>query len=645
MERRQFLGGLAAAPVAALAAGWDEAGQRRRRAEIYALHQRDCGPKFDESGQWIAASTPPGGRERLWHAISLLKSEATRAKANAIITRTFEMRNRKEFQWTFSHFEFTASVQILAADKGELTTANRELLSSLVRETFARKGAIRWLGYNDNFPAMELVVAVLGGEMFQDDSAVQRGIASMRALLEYFESRGLLSEYTSSTYSPVTLLCISNVAEYARSSEARSLALQLEQRIWLDVATHFHAPTNILAGPHSRAYSVDSVGHLHQIHMLFYQAFGEKLWLNPKRFLFPPIEHQEIHHDGDVPFMQCSNVWIASGTYHPSLESERLAFQKPFPFRVTGTTEHGTAVGMVMNRDASGKFVPTQEVMEYQGGECVTTTYMTPDYAVGSATVQMHDGNQTDAFFVNYKRAPRPESIKDTGTIYCRYCINDDRPGYPWSDPRSAEPHPSHDILADAGRVRAVQKDGCVLALYQAKAQFLDDYRALRLTVVLPAFYRELKRVEFDAKDGMVWVEDDCLYAAFRPLILTNHGRKEAVRIEKDHGFTAIQFINYEGSARRFSRKALLETCNGFVAELGSPAEDASFDKFRSKVLAGVVSDETAAGHRITSYHRPGIRLDLCHTLYYSQVKHILVDGKPQPRPMLAYTGSPAVLR
>ncbi|MBN9663960.1 MAG: hypothetical protein J0H49_37520 [Acidobacteria bacterium] len=640
MERREFLGGLAAAPAAVLSAGWDEAGQSRRRAEIYALHQRDCGPKFDDHGVWIADSTAPGGRERLWHAISLLKSDATRAKANAIIARTFEMRNRKEFQWTFSHFEFTASVQILAADKGELTAGNRELLSSLVRETFARKGAIRWLGYNDNFPAMELVVAVLGGEMFHDDSAVQRGIDSMRALLDYFESRGLLSEYTSSTYSPVTLLCISNVAEYARHAEARRLALQLERRIWLDVATRFHAPTNILAGPHSRAYSVDSVGHLHQIHMLFYQAFGEKLWLNPKRFMFPPIEHQEIHHDGDVPFMQCSTVWIASGTYHPTGEIERLAFQKPFPFHVTGTTEHGTATGMVMSRDSSGKFVPTQEVMEYQGGECVTTTYMTPDYAVGSATVQMHDGNQTDAFFVNFRRSPRPASIKETGTIYCRYCVNEDRPGYPWSDPRSAEPHPSRDILADAGRVRAVQKDGTVLALYQAKAQFLDDYRALRLTVVLPAFYRDLKRVEFDAKDGVVWVEDDFLYAAFRPLILTNHGRKEVVRVEKDRGFYAIQFVNYEGPARRFSRKALLETCNGFVAELGSSAEDATFDKFRAKVMSGVVSDETAAGHRITSYRRPGVRLDLCHTLYYSQLKHILVDGKPQPRPLFAYSGA-----
>jgi hypothetical protein len=374
--------------------------------------------------------------------------------------------------------------------------------------------------------------------------------------------------------------------------------------------------------------------------MLLYPVFGDVLWLNPKRFLFPPIEKQEIHHDGDVPFMQCSQVWIASGTYHPRPEIERIAFHKPFPYRISGTSEHGTATAVVMNRNASGKFVATDEVMEYQGGELVTTTYMTPDYAVGSATVQMHDGNQTDTFFVNYRRTAHPNSIKDNGTIFCRYTVNDDRPGHLWVDAKSTDPHPSRDILSDAGRVRAVQKDGTVLVLYQSKSQLLDDYKALRLTIVLPQFYRDLKRVDVTHDPDIVWVEDDFLFAAFRPLILTNRGRKEAIRIEKQDGYAAIQLVNYEGPPKRFTRKELLETCNGFVAEIAARAEYGSFDKFKSRVLEGKVEDETAAGHRIARYKRPGVQLDLCHTLYYSQVKYILVDGKPQPRPMLAYTGA-----
>jgi hypothetical protein len=637
MERREFIQTLAVLPMAAAArAAWDPAGQRARRGEIFGLHQKACGPLFDEQGKWIGRSTSPGGRERLWHAMSLLESEATRDKGNAVIREAFAMRGRKELG-SFSHFEFTASTQLLARDKGELTPENHALLTGLVTETFARRGPIRWLGYNDNFPAMDNVVATLGGEMLDDKNSRERGLDGMQKLLEYFVRRGLLAEYTSSTYSPVTLACFADIAEYARDAEARRMALEIEHHVWLDLATHFHAPTDILAGPHSRAYNVDSVGHLHQFHMLFYQVFGDKLWLNPKRFLFPPIEKQEIHHDGDVPFMQCSNVWIAGPTYHPRAEIERIAFSKPFPYRVTGTSEHGTATGVVMNLSASGKFEASSEVMEYAGGELVCTTYMMPDYAVGSATVQFHDGNQTDTFFVNYRRAANAQSIRDTGTIFCRYTVNDDGPGREWTDPRSGER--SRDLLADSGRVRAVQKDGTVLALYQAKAQFLDDYKALRLTVVLPEFYRELKRVEVTNDPDMVWVEDEFLFASFRPLILTNRGRKGAVRVERENGYAAIQLVNYEGPPRRFTRKELLETCNGFVAEIGSRAEYGNFDRFKARVLEGRVEDEMAAGQRITRYRRPGVQLDLCHTLYYSQVKYILIDGKPQPRPLFQATG------
>ena len=76
----------------------------------------------------------------------------------------------------------------------------------------------------------------------------------------------------------------------------------------------------------------------------------------------------------------------------------------------------------------------------------------------------------------------------------------------------------------------------------------------------------------------------------------------------------------------------------GAVA-VGSPAECGSFDNFRFRVLQGKVEDETAADHRITSYQRPDVQLGLCHTLYYSQVKYITIDGKPQRQPIFQATG------
>jgi hypothetical protein len=126
--------------------------------------------------------------------------------------------------------------------------------------------------------------------------------------------------------------------------------------------------------------------------------------------------------------------------------------------------------------------------------------------------------------------------MKDVGADFCRYTVNHDGPGRPWTDARSPDPT-SRNLLADSGRVRAVQKDGVVLAVYRATSQFLDRYTALRLTVVLRASHRELKRVEHTAEPDIVWIEDDYFYVALRSMILTNRGRKQAVRVERDSGY------------------------------------------------------------------------------------------------------------
>jgi len=619
-------------------------GQRRRRAEIYKLHQAACGPLFNDRGEWIGPTTESTARVRFWHSLSLLSSSATRDKANAIIRRTFA--DRAELA-PFSHFEFCAAAQILTKSRDHLSPDTEQLLVDLLREHFKRASAVRWMGYNDNFPAMENLTQCLGGDLLSDQAAKRRGVDGMMGLLEYFRRRGLLAEYSSPTYTPITLLCFADIGEYVRDPEARQLARKIENLIWLDLATHFHAPTNLLAGPHSRAYNVDSCGHLHQVHMALYQAFGSRIWLNPTRFLFPPAPKQVIHHEGDVAFMQASAVWLSSATYHPSAEVQRLVFDKPLPFRVSASTEHGTATATVMNWDEQQKkFASTGEPIEYQGGELTTTTYLTRDYAVGSATVQFHDGNQTDTFFVNFRRSAQPKSLEDISTIFSRYTVNDDAPGRPWVDPRNPSGPGSHDLLADGGRVRAIQKDGTVLALYQAKSQFLQDYKALRLTIVVPEFYRKIRRVtigngddQHSAVPDIVWIEDEFCYAAFRPLIPTNHGRMDAIRIERENGYLAIQFVNYEGPPRRFTRKELLETLNGFVAEIGSRSEYGSFEAFRKRILSGEVDDKCWAGHRITRYRRPGVQLDIRHTLCYSAVTYMLIDGKPMPRPIFSATG------
>jgi hypothetical protein len=652
MERRNFCTGLLGVPMLAQtakprtpSATWDLEGQARRRAQIYALYRQAVGPLFDPGGKWIGTSTAPGARERLWNCFAFLDSTDTREKANAIIEETFAQRAR--FQFAFSHFEFIASTQLLIRDKGELSPPAKALLLALVREALQHQGSIQFLGYNDNFPAMENVVATLGGELLDDAAARKRGTEGMHRVLDLLSRRGLLSEYTSATYSPVTTLCYSDIVQYSQDAEARQLALEIERLVWTDLAAHFHPPTNILAGPHSRAYQVDSVGHFHQLGMIAYQAFGGKVWMNPVRFMFPPVSGQVIHHDGDVPFMQVSTVWLTSGTYHPTREIEELFFNKHYPFRVSATSEFGAAGESIWIRNAApgGKPVKQDELFEYPAGHLVATTYMTEDYAAGSATTPFLDGNQTDTFFVNFRRAEKPDSLKDVSTIFSRYTVDDDGPGRPWTDPRNPGAEVSRSLLGESGRVRTVQKDGTVIVAYQSKGQFTGDYKGLRLTIVVPEIYRRIRRILFEGREvelpfrsvqpGLIALEDDFFYTTIRPLSIKNHGRPEAVRLERMGEYLAIQLINYEGAGRSFSRKDLVNTLNGFVAETGGVREYGSFAAFQARTGGAELADRVEGVQRIIRYTRPGVALDLSYSIPYDGLKYALVDGQPLPETKL----------
>jgi hypothetical protein len=643
LTRRNFCGGLLSLPIAARIdgprIGMDESGaesQAARRKQIYALHQQQLGPLFDENGRWIGKSTPPIGRERLWNCLSLLTNPATREKANAILTRTFVERSTFPL---FELFEWSASAQLLVKNSNDLNQENKERLQALVREALQLKREIRFLGYNDNFPAMGNVIATLGGEQLDDQEEQRRGIEGMHRLLKLLGRRDFLSEYTSSTYCPVTMLCYADIAQYSRNEEARAMALEIERIVWMDIAAHFHPLTNILAGPHSRAYAVDSVGHMHQVQMMLYITFGDRLWMNPRRFVFPPVPGQVVHHDGDVPFMQASTVFISSGTYHPTGPIEHLLFDKAMPYSVSGTSEFGCAAESIWVRDINGgKPKKVDEVFEYPAGDLVSTTYMTKDYAVGSTTAPFLDGNQTDTFFVNFRRAETPDSLKDVSTIFARYTVDEFGPGRPWTDPRNPGVEVTTSMLGEAGRVRTVQKKNTVLVAYRSKSQFVGEYRGLRLTIIVPTIYHPIQRVLFDGKviqlpfrsatPGVVALHDDYFYCSFQPLVITDLGRSEAVRVEEANGFLSIHFVNYEGSARSFTRRQLLEISNGFVAEAGGREDYGSFENFERAHRDGEISDEVISAQRVVSYKRAGVSLALSYSVAFDGLKYASVDDR-----------------
>ncbi len=94
-----------------------------------------------------------------------------------------------------------------------------------------------------------------------------------------------MSEYNSPTYTALTLWFLALIAEHSTTEAARRLALFLEERLWVDVAMHFHAPSQQFAGPHSRSYQDDSVGGFSALHCTMLAAFEEPLFLCSRALL------------------------------------------------------------------------------------------------------------------------------------------------------------------------------------------------------------------------------------------------------------------------------------------------------------------------------------------------------------------------
>src|SRR5690242_7737362 len=123
MDRREFLAGAAAFPLAAGAKNeWDAGGQKKRRAQIYGLHQQAVAPLFNDRGQWIGTSHKPGQREFFWACLSLLSGEQTREKGNAVA-----MEGVNQHPKGGSAFEHMGGLLLLLKNGGDLTPAAKSL--------------------------------------------------------------------------------------------------------------------------------------------------------------------------------------------------------------------------------------------------------------------------------------------------------------------------------------------------------------------------------------------------------------------------------------------------------------------------------------------------------------------------------------
>lgn len=596
--------------------------------------------KFTETGEWTGEKYTINLREWLFYCMAFFESGQKSAvrMANYII---------KKLKFHFCHFSPMVSIQLIKKYPELLDKEAMDRLTGYVESVLDdfMDPEHDFVGVNDNFPCMATFISIIGGEMYRKPELYAKGIERLEQLKALLSRRGVASEYTSPTYSPIQLLAVAEIVNYAKDEKVKNTALLCEERLWADLMGHLHKETSQVAGPYSRAYTVDSTGHTHQARFILYAVLGEILPVNVINTLFASEKgtEGEVNHNS-FPFLQISTLWIVNTYYHVPEYLLELALNKKYPYEFIATTEFSSSTDALPDEPPRDPY-NENELFEYPAGNGRISTYMTEDYAVGASTHEFHNGVQTDSFHVLYRRKKPAVLQKDINTVYCRYIINEKRP--------------THKIYSfeDEGRKTGIQDKNSVMMLYKPKAIHRFNVSSLKLSILIPVNYgmvdevwvgdqRLMGRYCESEEPCSVYIKDHQVYMAFHPLILTNYGRKAAVKVEHTEDYLMISFYNYEGEARDFCARGFLLTGNGFVAEVRSKAESGSFQSFMDSFKNMVITDKLQVSvHsrqtfiRNTCYERPGLKLACEYSPVSEGIKHMSVNGKELEQPKLYISG------
>ncbi|NSW89772.1 MAG: hypothetical protein HPY74_03650 [Firmicutes bacterium] len=613
---------------------WDIQLQKSRRKQIYELYRKYMFDKIDDELNWHGKEREPGFREIMWHCLPLLDGdEHAITRANRII---------EAVPLQVCHFTPMTSLQILLKYKDRLTKKAVEKLEGYVKNSLpgAASDKIHFTMYNDNFASMNTFTLLAAGEMFGDEEAFKTGMQKLNQLKEVLMRCGTIMEYGSPTYTPISTHALAEIVNYIEDHEAKNLARQCEERMWAEIATHYHAPTAHLAGPYSRAYMVDSVGHPHNLTALLYLVFGEKIFINPVTNMFPPHKQQVIHC-GLETLMWPNLAWLCSGDCHCPDYLADILLNKAFPYNVITTSECLP----------SPEYIYEDCKIEYPAYSGPNTTYMTEDFAIGTAYSQFHDGAASESFYTVYRKKVPASHLEDIGVVFSRYIINEKIPGV--ENVYNGRVH-GVESFRDEGRKFGLQYKDCAMVVYKPKHFEANNISSMKLSIIMPCHFNTIEEIwlgtdKLSSLEGesikpcTIFVKDGPVYMAFKPLELTNHGRRATVKVEKVKNFIMISFYNYEGPAKSFDPKDIILTSAGFIAHIKSSSEFKDINRFVSFVedstLKDKITSQMGAYTRWVRYTRKDLDLHFAYSPISEGIMIATINGCPRPKSIFEATG------
>ena len=540
-------------------------------------------------------------RDTCWYATSLLLDPAGERKQEAF-------RILQSLQSTDGTHTPASMIALLQGAHDLLNDPTKSALRASVKSQLITAAETEWKDGNVNHPLGAYCTLILGGELHNETWAAELGLRRLRRFQQRIgdhRSRSLrqaeMSEYNSLTYTALDLTFLALIAEYAQRREAAVLARFLEEALWVNVAMHYHAPSQQFAGPHSRSYFEDSYGGYSVLHCALLAASGKRIFLDPSLSV-------RFDHPSDL----LQNALTAITPFHMPERAIAIAWEKPFPYSFRMTT-YGESYHENSRRDSapgagdagitvSRPFAFDEEV--YPGGWTDLTTHMTREYALGSAARPYVNAGHSDSVMLRVRRSEEIIRLSDFRSAFTRGVYNGALPGVSnFCHTSSSRVDASY--LTEEGRCATYQHENRIITSYTPKRighRGVESYRTdVIFSHAVPFDVLMIDGTPVDSfpanvpADSRICIRDHRTYILLIPLPPSPTTGSAPVRLTVARDFFLVSSYNYEGPAKDFTREEISNWRSGYFLEVWSKDDFGDWESFLNHAKC-VSVEETVDG-------------------------------------------------
>lgn len=547
-------------------------------------------------------------RDTLWFATGLVLN-GSKTDQDLGMSLIEESRNEDN-----SHTPATMIV-VLHALRDILSEKANVHLRSEIQRSLVRAALVEWHDGNVNHPLGAWCTLTCGGELSDERWAVELGYQRLKRFRSIIGDRrhsnlrqAEMSEYNSLTYSALDIIFLAIIAEYVVNQETKHLALFLEQRLWLNMAMQFHAPSGQFAGPHSRSYIDDSHGGYSAMHALWYRIF-DNVRLDP-----------EIPKTYNHPSNLLQNAITAITPLHIPEPAVEMAWKKPFPYSFRKRT-----YGESYHENHSEKYFDSEV---YPGGWSELVTYMTPEYALGTASLPYVNAAQSDSVILRIKNKIGHRSM------FTRAVFNDSVAGQK-NRCHVTKGQIDESYLYEEGRVFTAQHNGKAIVCYHPKRAGHTGIRSFRVDIIC-TFDKSFEQLHIGDIETThypqefhslvpIFFQDYQTFCAIVPLMLSPLSNP-AMKVWLSNGYLIISLINYDGKEKNCTRDELTAWRNGFIIKVAESREYTSFDKFKAYIETTRIDDLWQDRVRTLKYHDQDNTLALSYDPFAERILLSTVD-------------------